>query len=49
MLNALRYRLSVRLSVSLSVRHTGASVKTVEVKIVKFSIYGTSTPLVSAG
>jgi len=32
-----------------SVCHTGGSVKTVEVRIMKFSPYGSPIPLVSAG
>jgi len=39
---------SVCLSLCLSVTQVHQS-KTVEIKIMKFSIYGTSTPLVSAG
>jgi len=45
MLSALYARPSVR----LSVRHTGGSVKTVKVRIMKFSPYSSPIPLVLAG
>jgi len=48
MLSALRYRPPVCSSLCLSVKRVDQS-KTVEVRIMKFLIYGTSTPLVFAG
>jgi len=47
MLSALYY--TVPPSLCLSVRHTRGSVKTVEVRIMKFSPYGSLIPLVFAG
>ena len=38
-----------RPSVRPSIRHTGVSYKAVEVKIVKFSPYGSPIPVVFAG
>ena len=41
--------LCYRPSIHLSVRHTGGSVKTFKVRIMKFAPYGRTIPLVFAG